>query len=91
VKENPVPQINSTFDRSVLPSGKLTKVCFPGSAIVLHLPTIGVILATCLKPEKDPEVKLKIFTVLSSNIVCSEELKQASGSGTFMIKLVKGT
>lgn len=58
---------------------------------MLHLHTIGVILATCLKPEKDPEVKLKIFTLLSTNIVCSEDLKQAPGSGTFLIKLVKGT
>ena len=53
--------------------------------------TVGVILATCLKPEKDPEVKLKIFTILSTNIVCREELKQAPRSGTFLIELVKGT
>jgi len=50
-----------------------------------------VILATCLKPEKDPEVKLKIFTLLSIKIVCNEELRQAPESGTFMIQLVKGT
>jgi len=50
-----------------------------------------VILATYLRPEKDPEVKLKMFTLLSTKIVCSEELKQAPGSGTFMIELVKGT
>ncbi|GFG28909.1 hypothetical protein Cfor_12253 [Coptotermes formosanus] len=62
---------------------------YAGSAIGLHLHTVGMILATCLKPEKDPEVKLKIFTILSTNIVCREELKQAPESRTFLIKLVE--
>lgn len=46
----------------------------------------------CLKPEKDPEVKLKMFTILSTNIVGTEELlKHAPNSGPFLIGLVKGT
>jgi hypothetical protein len=47
---------------------------------------------TCLKPETDPEVRLKMFTILSTNIVGTEELlKRAPDSGLFLIKLVKGT
>lgn len=66
--------------------------CFPGSAIGPHLQTIGEILVTCLMPEKDPEVKLKMFTILSVNIVNSNEfLRDATASQPFLIKLVKGT
>jgi hypothetical protein len=46
---------------------------------------------TCLKPEKDPEVRLKMFTILSTNVIGREELlKDAPYSGPFLIKLVKG-
>lgn len=65
---------------------------FPGSAIGPHLQAISEILVTCLKPEKDPEVKLKMFTILSTNVVNSDGiLKDATDSGPFLIKLVKGT
>ncbi|XP_021931973.1 dynein assembly factor 5, axonemal isoform X2 [Zootermopsis nevadensis] len=62
---------------------------YAGSAIRLHLQIISEILVTCLKPEKDPEVRLKMFIILSSNVVATEELKCAHDSGPFLIKLVK--
>jgi hypothetical protein len=53
---------------------------------------ISEILVTCLKPEKDPEVKLKMFIILSTNVVNSDWLlNAATDSGPFLIKLVKGT
>jgi hypothetical protein len=65
---------------------------FPGSAICLHLQAISAILVTCLKPEKDPEVKLTIFTILSTNIVGRKDLLSGTpDAGSFLIKLVKGT
>ncbi|KAJ4448007.1 hypothetical protein ANN_10017 [Periplaneta americana] len=65
-------------------------LCHAGSVLGLHLVTISTILITCLKPEKDPEVKLRIFTILSTNIFSREDIfVQVPDSEQFLVTFVK--
>ncbi|PSN32857.1 Dynein assembly factor 5 [Blattella germanica] len=63
---------------------------YSGPTVGLHLSTITPILLACLKPDKDPEVKLKMFTILSTLVLGKEHvLKNAPNLGPFLVTLVK--
>ncbi|KAJ9573896.1 hypothetical protein L9F63_008756, partial [Diploptera punctata] len=62
---------------------------YSGPTIGLHLATITPILMQCLKPDKDPEVKLKMFTILSTFVLGKQHvLTNAPDLGPFLVTLV---